>query len=211
MTMKSDNTWKMWGVSSHDIKLEEDFKWRKLCYFSYSYRIQSEASSESEWERNVIKIKRDSIFMAFLRSLSLPCSHSLSSNQHKNWSWLAAAATKERELHKDTLGVNSIYDFFFLLSFLHLLLISRVKVSFFIYFGRWHKNYFETHFVVTVIVVKKQLILIVSCCLWKISIEKSEMDLRNLKSVFIIAEIGQNHQGDIKRAKEVIKFCFNPN
>lgn len=113
MTMKSDNTWKMWGVSSHDIKLEEDFKWRKLCYFSFSYRIQSEASSESEWERNVIKIKRDSIFMAFLRSLSLPCSHSLSSNQHKNWSWLAAAATKERELHKDTLGVNSIYDFFF--------------------------------------------------------------------------------------------------
>jgi hypothetical protein len=29
------------------------------------------------------------------------------------------------------------------------------------------------------------------------------MDLKNLKSVFIIAEIGQNHQGDIVKAKEV--------
>jgi len=31
------------------------------------------------------------------------------------------------------------------------------------------------------------------------------MDLKNLKSVFIIAEIGQNHQGDIQVAKDVIK------
>lgn len=31
------------------------------------------------------------------------------------------------------------------------------------------------------------------------------MDLKNLKSVFIIAEIGQNHSGSIQRAKEVIK------
>ncbi|CAG9800093.1 unnamed protein product [Chironomus riparius] len=30
------------------------------------------------------------------------------------------------------------------------------------------------------------------------------MDLKNLKSVFIIAEIGQNHQGDIVTAKEMI-------
>jgi sialic acid synthase len=34
------------------------------------------------------------------------------------------------------------------------------------------------------------------------------MDLRNLKSVFVIAEIGQNHQGDIQVAKDVIKFLF---
>jgi sialic acid synthase SpsE len=32
------------------------------------------------------------------------------------------------------------------------------------------------------------------------------MDLKKLKSVFIIAEIGQNHQGDIEKAKEVIKY-----
>lgn len=32
------------------------------------------------------------------------------------------------------------------------------------------------------------------------------MDLRNLKSVFVIAEIGQNHQGDIQVAKDVIKL-----
>jgi sialic acid synthase SpsE len=31
------------------------------------------------------------------------------------------------------------------------------------------------------------------------------MDLKNLKSVFIIAEIGQNHQGDIALAKKVMK------
>lgn len=30
------------------------------------------------------------------------------------------------------------------------------------------------------------------------------MDLKNLKSVFVIAEIGQNHQGDIEVAKKVI-------
>lgn len=30
------------------------------------------------------------------------------------------------------------------------------------------------------------------------------MDLKNLKSVFVIAEIGQNHQGDIEVAKNVI-------
>lgn len=32
------------------------------------------------------------------------------------------------------------------------------------------------------------------------------MDLRSLKSVFVIAEIGQNHQGDINVAKTVIKL-----
>lgn len=32
------------------------------------------------------------------------------------------------------------------------------------------------------------------------------MDLQNLKSVFVIAEIGQNHQGDIQVAKEVMKI-----
>lgn len=32
------------------------------------------------------------------------------------------------------------------------------------------------------------------------------MNLRNLKSVFVIAEIGQNHQGDIRVAKDVIKL-----
>lgn len=31
------------------------------------------------------------------------------------------------------------------------------------------------------------------------------MDLKNLKSVLVIAEIGQNHQGDIEVAKNVIK------
>lgn len=37
------------------------------------------------------------------------------------------------------------------------------------------------------------------------------MDLRSLKSVFVIAEIGQNHQGDIRVAKDVIKFpAFSP-
>jgi sialic acid synthase SpsE len=30
------------------------------------------------------------------------------------------------------------------------------------------------------------------------------MDLKNLKSVFVIAEIGQNHQGDIEVARNVI-------
>jgi sialic acid synthase SpsE len=31
------------------------------------------------------------------------------------------------------------------------------------------------------------------------------MDLKNLKSVLVIAEIGQNHQGDIEVAKNVMK------
>lgn len=35
------------------------------------------------------------------------------------------------------------------------------------------------------------------------------MDLRSLKSVFVIAEIGQNHQGDINVAKTVIKSPGN--
>lgn len=34
------------------------------------------------------------------------------------------------------------------------------------------------------------------------------MDLRNLKSVFVIAEIGQNHQGDIRVAKDVINISW---
>ena len=35
------------------------------------------------------------------------------------------------------------------------------------------------------------------------------MNLQSLKSVFVIAEIGQNHQGDINVAKDVIKFSGN--
>lgn len=33
-----------------------------------------------------------------------------------------------------------------------------------------------------------------------------EMDFKKLKSVFVIAEIGQNHQGDIETAKKVIEI-----
>jgi sialic acid synthase SpsE len=34
------------------------------------------------------------------------------------------------------------------------------------------------------------------------------MELRRRESVFVIAEIGQNHQGDISVAKEVINEKF---
>lgn len=77
--------------------------------------------SKREWvrERNVIKIKRDSIFMF---SLSLSPTHFLLTSIKKlvlasSSSSSSEQTTKERELHnKDTLGVNSIYDFFLLSS-----------------------------------------------------------------------------------------------
>lgn len=88
--------------------------------------------------------------------------------------------------------VEGPFDLWSSSSFVSLLFLSssahqagKVKVSLF-RSGRWHKNCLETNF--------QKLLSAIT------------MDLRSLKSVFVIAEIWQNHQGDIRVAKEVIKF-----
>lgn len=64
------------------------------------------------------------------------------------------------------------------------------------------------------VVIREVVVDTANCFLslpWLVAVSvrvSKRMDLRSLKSVFVIAEIGQNHQGDISVAKEVIKVSL---
>lgn len=136
----------------------------------------------------VIKIKRDSTLyiddddIFFTISLRFVLSH-----QHIYKNCPHSARTSRI---KDTRGVNSIYDFFFRF-FRFLFLSSSVHQA------KWKCRYFQV-----VVDTEREA---TNCFETKVC-DAVAMDLRNLKSVFVIAEIGQNHQGDIRVAKDVINI-----
>lgn len=136
----------------------------------------------------VIKIKRD--FVVFLQSLCVL----ILSHQH-----IKVGLTLAQAHIKETHGVNRIYDFF--VSFFLFLVFS-----FIVHQAKCKCRYSE-------VVVDTKITLRRKVGGKLLLVYTTRMDLKNLKSVFVIAEIGQNHQGDIQVAKDVIKLpeCFNFN
>lgn len=89
---------------------------------------------------------------------------------------------------------------FFAFFFLHFVFSFCLSAS--AHQAKWKCRYSEV-VVDTEITLRQKFLFVAllrSCCY------SPSMELKNLKSVFLIAEIGQNHQGDIRVAKDVIKL-----